>query len=405
MRPGGPRAALLHGALAFVPLLLLGEVVGLLRAAGPLHPSAAAILRAGALAPSFVHRVPVEIRLLSPTGGDGLFGAAFDVGFTLRVALMLATAVSGWLLFRGGRRAAEGGAGGVRRRVLLGAGVAVPYTLLSAGAALAARGSDPAILLGAGFAGLGQTEARPSLWGSMALPLALAVGCGAAGGLSAVRVVGPRWARAALAGGWRMAWLLVGGGTAGILVVVALHPEETRAFLHALGARGWAGATAALVVMLLALPNAGTGAAVAAMGAPIEVHAAGSTRTIASLGELPPGYAVFLLVPLAAVLGGGWCAARRVREVPRWRAAATGALAGVPFAALVAALSFLASISYELGGPLGEELGGGSVAVGPPLWTAFGWSLVWGVLGGAAGGWHGSGPGRAPGPNVSAGSP
>ncbi|MGH2697141.1 MAG: hypothetical protein ACRDIW_09140, partial [Actinomycetota bacterium] len=174
MSRGGLRAALGHGAVAFALLFLFGETLALLRAAGPLDPTAGAVLRAGALAPSFVHRVPVEVRLVDISGPGGLFGGAFEVGFTVRVALLLATAGAGWVLFRGGR------AGGPRQGLL----VALPYTLLSAGAALLARGSDPAILLGAGFAGLGETQAWPSRLWSVALPAALAAACGAAGGLA-----------------------------------------------------------------------------------------------------------------------------------------------------------------------------------------------------------------------------
>ncbi|MGH2764744.1 MAG: hypothetical protein ACRDKA_02355 [Actinomycetota bacterium] len=416
MIPGGRRAALLQGALAFAPLLLLGETVALLRAAGPLDASAGAVLRAGAMAPSFVHRVPVEIRLTEATGTQGLFGGAFEVGFTLRVALLLATAGAGWLLFRGGR------AGGGPRAGLL---VAVPYTLLSVGAAVLAGGSDPAILLGAGFAEPGQTEAWPSLLWSAALPASLAVACGAAGGLSSSRPDERGWLRAALAGGWRMAWLVVAGGTVGILVVVALHPVATRAFLDSLGARGWTGGAAVLVVTILFLPNLGVGAGAAAMGAPIELHAGSSTCTVASLaqlgghgsacgglpvGALSPAYAIFVLVPLAATVGGGWRVGGLPPRARVTRGAAVAALAGIPFAVLLTAFSFLASIAYQLVGPLADALGEGSVTVGPPLLPTLGWALLWGAIGGGVGGalaagfGNRSGPGRGPGPNVSAGS-
>ncbi len=407
MSRGGLRAALGHGAVAFSIPLLFGQLLALLRAAGPLDPTAWDVLRAGALAPSFVHRVPVEVRLLDVSGPGGLFGGPFEVGFTVRVALLLATAGAGWVLVRGGR------AGGGPREGLL---VAATYTLLSALAALLARGSDPAILLGAGFAGLGETEAAPSLGWAAALPAALAAGCGAAGGLSARRRAdGTGTLRAVLGGAWRMTWLLAAGGTAGVLVVVALHPDATRAFLDALGARGWAGAAAVLLVTILLMPNVGIGAGVAAMGIPIVVRAGGSTCALISLGGTPcgdlsvdvsPAHFLFVLVPVAATTGGGWWAARRLgRTTTAARAAAVGAAAGAVFAPALVALSFMASVAYRLTGPLADALGEGSVAVGPRPMAVLLWAVPWGIAGGAVGALaasvRGTGPGDGPGPNVS----
>lgn len=409
MSPGGARAALWHGAAAFGVLLVLGEVVALLRAAGPLDPTAGAVLRAGALAPSFVHRVPVEMLLVDASGPGGLFGGAVEVGFTVRVALLLATAGAGWLLVRGGR-AAGGPLGGPL--------VAAPYAALSVASALLADGSDPAILLGAGFADPGQAAAHPSLWWSALAPGAIALACGVAGGLASSRDAA-RSVWAAAAGAWRMSWMLAAGGTAGILVVVALHPNATRAFLDSAGARGWAGAAAVLLVTALLLPNAGIGAAVAAMGVPIELRAGESTCVLITLGEptcgevsldVAPGYLLFVVVPLAATLSGGWWAARRRGSSGAAAAAAAGAAAGALFAPIVVALAYLASVGYRFAGPLGGALGESGVALGPPLVPTFLAALAWGVVGGVAGGLaahrlgRGSGPGDGPGPNESPGS-
>src|ERR687891_401145 len=204
-------------------------------AAGPLDPTAGAVLRAGALAPSFVHRVPVEMLLVDTSGPGALFGGAVEVGFTVRVALLLATAGAGWLLVRGGR-AAGGSLGGPL--------VAAPYAALSVASALLADGSDPAILLGAGFADPGQAAAHPSLWWSALAPGAIALAGGLAAGLASSRDAA-RSVWAAAAGAWRMSWMLAAGGTAGILVVVALHPNATRAFLDSAGGRGRGGGAAA----------------------------------------------------------------------------------------------------------------------------------------------------------------
>ena len=405
MSRGGVRAALWHGAAAFLALILVGEAVALLRAAGPLDPMAGTVLRAGALAPSFVHRVPVDILLVDASGPGGLFGGAVEVGFTVRVALLLATAGAGWLLVRGGRAAGAPGTG------LL---VAVPYTALSAAAALLADGSDPAVLLGAGFADLGQADAHPSLWWSALAPAGLAAICGVAGGIASR---GPRRSKwAAAAGAWRMTWLAAAGGTAGVLVVVALHPGATRAFLDAAGARGWAGAAAILLVTVLLLPNAGVGAAVAAMGVPIELRAGGSSCALISLGGPPCGalsadvtplHLLFVLVPLAATIGGGWWAALRRGASRPAAAAGIGAGAGALFAPMAVAFSFLASVGYEVAGPLAGAIGRGGVTVGPPLLLLLPAALAWGVGGGAVGGLaanrfgRGTGPGDGPGPNES----
>src|SRR5918996_333670 len=276
--PGGARAALWHGAAAFGVLLVLGEVVALLRAAGPLDPTAGAVLRAGALAPSFVHRVPVEMLLVDASGPGGLFGGAVEAGF---------------------------------------------------------------------------------------------------------------------------------------LVVVALHPNATRAFLDSAGARGWAGAAAVLLVTALLLPNAGIGAAVAAMGVPIELRAGESTCVLITLGEptcgevsldVAPGYLLYVVVPLAATLSGGWWAARRRGSRGGGAAGPPGAAAGALFAPIVVALAYLASVGYRFAGPLGGALGEGGVSLGPPLVPTFLAALAWGVVGGIAGGLaarrfgRGSGPGGWPGP-------
>ncbi len=408
MSRGGARAALGHGALALALLLMVGETVAILRAAGPLDATAGAVLRAGALAPSFVHRVPVEVVLVNADGAGGLFEGS--VGFTVRVALLLATAGAGWVLVRGGRSA-----GGLPTALL----VAVPYTMLSAAAALVATGSDPAILFGPGFADPGQAAARVSVWWSVGVPAALALACGAGGGLASRtrRPAAPAWIAAA--GAWRMTWVLAAGGTAGVLVVVALHPDATRAFLDAAGSRGWAGAAAVILVTLLLLPNLGVGAAVAAMGVPIELRAGDSACALVSLGGMPcaevavdvsPAHLLFVLVPLAATVGGGWWAARHLKPAGAAGAAGAagvGAAAGLMFGPALVATSFLASVAYRLTGPLGGALGEEGVVVGPPLGVVLLAVLACGIVGVAIVGYaacragRGAGPGGGPGPNES----
>lgn len=395
-------AVALHGAAALLAVVLVGELAGALRAAGPLDPSPVEVLRAGTLLPSFVHGAPVQILLTEPAfGGTGL-AAGLRYGFEVRLALLSGAGLAGWLLYRGGSRAGQGGTEGWRPAALRVSMVVGPYVLLSLAAVLVARGSDPAILLGPGFAGLGQSEATPSPGWSVALASILALACAIAGWLSEAPQPGSRAGRlirAALGGGWRMAWVAVTGSVAGVLVVVALHPQATRSFLDAAAARGPAGVAVALLGALLLLPNVGIGAAAAAMGAPIELQASRATCAVASyarlgggagcgsvsLGPLGAGYALFVAIPLVAVLVGGWWAASRLERGRLPAAAAAGALAGLAFAAVLAGLGAVASPSSELIGPVAGALGG-SLRLGPPIPVLLLVALAWGVAGGAAGG-------------------
>jgi hypothetical protein len=428
----GLRAALVHGAAAFGAISLLGQVLAFIRTAGPADAAALEVVRAGGLVPSFVHRGPVSLELASVSGG-AVFPGGFEVGLTLHLCLTLAAAVAGWLLYRGGRRASSGPGGGAVR-IGLGAAVAVPYAVLSLLAAVVARGSDPAILLGPRFAPPGQAEAVPSLAWSFLLPLLLGAGCGIAGAISGLpRGVGGwvRWARAAAAGGWRMAWLAAVGGIAVILVVLAMNPGATRGFLDAIAARGPMGAAVVLTLTVLLLPNAGIGVALAATGAPVVLQADGSSCELLAyarlasatacgpleVGPVSAAFGAVAIVPAAATVAGGWLAAERLgtRNV-RFRAG-VGALAGVALVPFAVVLGFLASVAYEFGGPLGRALGGGA-EIGVPLLSAAVWSLVWGVPGGAMGGvlsgvWserrdgrgEGSGPGTPPRARESLGRP
>lgn len=392
--------SLVGASLAFAPVLGLALVVALLRAAG--SATAFDAVRQGALVPAVVHRVPI-------TAGP----------VTMRVAFLLATAAVGWLLFRGGRAVAARVGGPAMLRALHGAKVAGPYAAASLALSLLARGAPASGLGGLGTPG---ESLSPSVPGSVLWPLALAMVCGAVGGVSARPPGGAveLRTRSILAGGWRSAWLSAGLGTAGLLVVLALHPAAVRGFVDAAYGRGPASGTLALASTANLLPNAGTGVAAAAMGGAIEIEAFGVSCTAVSYWRLPGGgatsgpcgrlpfglrstppvYLLFLVVPAVAAASGGWLAARRGRAASPSQGAGLGAASGAAFAGLFGALCLAARLTYELTGTLAALVGRFEVAVGPEPVVGFALALAWGMGGGSAGGWLAARSQTAAGPGL-----
>jgi hypothetical protein len=362
--------AALRGSLAFGAVLALASGAAVLAALGP--SSGPDALRQAALVPALVHRVPIDAGVVA-----------------VRVAFLLATAGAGWLLFLGGRAVARRTGGSLPARAGHGAKVAVTYALGSLVVSLATL--------------------APSVPGSLGWPLLFAAICGAAGGASAAPHVtaAEGRARGILAGGWRMTWLAVLLGTAGILVVMALHPASVRAYVDAAFRRGPATGTLALTGTVLLLPNAGTATASAAMGGGVDLEVLGASCTVVSYARIPeaigtvpgpcgrlplrlgtpgPGYFLFLLVPAAASAAGGWHAARGSGAATGRDGAVLGALSGVVFAGLFALLSGAARLTYAAAGSAAVALGEVRAAVGPDPLLGFLVALVWGLAGGAAGG-------------------
>jgi len=105
----------------------------------------------------------------------------------------------------------------------------------------------------------------------------------------------------------------------------------------------------------------------------------------------PSGDLAFVLVPLAAVLLGGWLAARRTAPLTRAGAAGAGALAGLVFGVAMGALAALASVVLQVHGVPGvggggRPIGTASLWVGPAIGSGTLAALAWGVVGGALGG-------------------
>jgi hypothetical protein len=187
----------------------------------------------------------------------------------------------------------------------------------------------------------------------------------------------------------------------------------------------------ALIVVstLLFLPNVGTGIAAAAMGGSINIAALGNSCALISFLQFPQGiaepgpgaspadlpcglpfplgpaplqYLLFLLVPLAATIAGGWLAAQRAGAGERDRGALAGLTIAIPYALWLWALGLVARVGYSAAAGFFPFAVG--AWIGPGLISTVLLALVWGAAGGAIGGALGagyaSGPGTSPGPQA-----
>ena len=331
-------------------------------------------------------------------------GVHGETVYRVHLAFLLGTAFSSWLLFRAGQVVARGVDAGPLTRALAGAAVAPAY------AVPAFLGSFLAVVR---FPDQGVPDVRPVAWEALALPLAMAAVCGAAGGLAAareeLRATGPgrltvRWVE----GGWR--GLLVGLGLAlvGLLVLAAISPGGTGAYVRWLIRNGHAGALA-FAHQLLSLPNHAMfilgpstgGCDVLSAGRRTAqmlcagrfigpdlllyvpfAHGVPSAADVGvATGPLPRAFLLFALAPIAATIAGGYAAAREVRSV-RERAIA-GAGAGVVWAGLVAAVAWASSVVLVI--PPSAAGPGVRVTLGPAILRTAMLALVWGVVGGVLG--------------------
>jgi hypothetical protein len=384
------------------------------------------VLRQGGLTALSFHHVSTTIELPpfeAPGGAAFPFGDSIEVSFSGTGTLMLGTLLAGWLLFVGGQGVARSSGGPVWARAVHGAKVAVPYAVLTLILSFLAI-QEIEIPGGGGFPG-GVLEVRPSHFSAFLWPFLIAAVVGVAGGVRTARedVMRPRWGRwtwSALAGGWRMAWVGVALAFVGFLVVAAVHPQQTRAYFDFVGRLGWAGGSWLVLTTALFLPNASTWILTGAMGGsaasvglfgsscevlsfwrfPAGVQDAGAPVSPELLDDpcglllgafrfetAPAGYFLFLLVPVAVTLLGGWLAARRFGAGRGILGAAVGAASGVAFALFALGLMFLSRFSGDVEGALSLFLGGQGIALGPGMLGGFLLALLWGTAAGAAGGW------------------
>jgi hypothetical protein len=416
---GGWLNAFGRAVLGFAIVAVLGQAIafGAFAAAGR-DSSIKTIARVGGIYFELFHRVGIEFRA-SNLSGSGLTaavgGSVGGLSYTISIGLLLVTMLVVFLLYRAGRAVADRAGGTALARVVHGMKIAPFYGLLCLGLSLLIRfhvqiPSNPAIS--------GQITIQPALLGAFLWPFLIALVAGAAGGLRSARehdVVGEPWGRRLVgiwAGGVRMLALGLLLSFVGLLVLAALDPNTTAAYFR----RAFDGGAARGVVLVghhvLVVPNQSMWVLVPAMGGCDTVSFGGTNTDLlcyshfpksigftsqaagpiptplpsVQSGTAPPGYFLFLLVPLLSVLLGGRLAASRGSARSRPEAASLGAMAGVVFAALVGVVGLMSTIgitvSVEAAG-LHTTIGG---LVGPSVVVGGLLALVWGVAGGALGG-------------------
>jgi hypothetical protein len=370
-------------------------------------------------------------------------GVAFDAtvrsfgavrGGPVQVALiatpMLGTVLIVLVLFVAGRRLATG-AGAAPPRTVLGGGLegskaAIPYTALCVAAALLAHLTvRPPGTAGAIVAGPFTVE--PSFPDAVLWPLLLALTAGFAGGASASASVpgdsvGSRL-RGAIVGGTSMVGVGLVLSFVGLLVLAAVDPSATKRYFGGVFAGSTARGLGGVGLTLLAVPNLATWVLYPAMGSCVAlartVSGAGAEASTSSCvlsyahlpsvpslassvggagppagqqGHTPGGYVLFVVVPLVAVVAGGWLAGRSLRPPASGVGAgpiartSVGALAGVVFAACSILVVLVSRLGVAVSGPGAAAVGGAqALGAGPAVVPSVLLALAWGVVGGAAG--------------------
>jgi hypothetical protein len=399
--PAAALAVAIHGGLlAFVATAAVAQI-----------PALAIELFGGGLAPLTALKLGWFYELAFHRVGILVSGAA---GFEahLSVAFLTGTAFVVWMLFRAGRAASAAiSASSVRSHLLAGALVgpvyALPIGVISGlvGLQLAAGGTFVS----------GTLRLEGVVWQAFVFPAVLGVVAGGAGGalgsLPADARVGV-W----LIGGWRMLLTALGLAAVGVLVLAALRPQGLATYSRAVSANGPRSAALLAGHHALLLPNQSFLVVAPSMGGCTSLSGPGGTVPLVCPGTLtafddpglvpavargdvtrtpapdvptrsmPPGYWAFLLVPAIATVGGGRWAGRtwRGRYGGRERAV-RAAGAGVVFAVLMGAGTWMASI--DVGLALNATSIPTSFTLGAsPVGTAS-LALAWGVIGGALGAW------------------
>jgi hypothetical protein len=437
----GWSAAVGRAAVAFVAVLILAQVLSalnalgrdrLLASLGPREPALEEIgldvpddpidaLRTGGLTFLSFHNAGVRFRMALPdVGGADLPLGLLQIDVGMSFTLMLGAALAVWLLWLGGRAVARRATGPWWAGALHGAKVAPPYAV---GALVVALLSRQELGVPGGDGPVVGALAWSPVPSALGWTLLLALAAGVAGGLAADRDASfpgrtGRWIRAVLAGGWRMTWVTVMLAFVGLLIVAGTKPRDVRAYFDIAGRLGPELGSSFVLTTALATPNMGTWVASGAMGAPAVETEVGATSCAllaywrfprgttaapspppsgpapscrsflagADFSPAPPGYFLFLLVPLAASVSGGRLAAGRSPRRTRREGAAAGAAAGGVFALLFLVLILLSRMSVDASGGIVALFLGGGITVGPSPVLGFALALLWGSgLGAVAG--------------------
>lgn len=423
-RAGWGTAAVWALATAVAAGAVAEGAVWLAATAGRSPASTGTIVRAGGILFFWFHGVGANV--VHPGGGPRGPGAALlgMIGFSLSFSFMLGTLLVLVMLAMGGRRIAETTGGPAWLRALVGTKVALPYAMLCFLLALAERFVLP-LPSGAAALGLGPggVEVHPAPFAAFVWPLVLGVIGGFAGGLRSApereTSRAGRLVRGAVSGGTSMLGFALGLSFLGLLILAALHPDTTRAYVGGMFDRGPFRGAALVAFNVLLAPNMSTWLLFPAMGSCVggqlwyggasystclvsygHVATPAALRGVEALGpfatnssQLPApaaGYLAFLAVPLAAALLGGFVAARRAEAESRAEAAGVGALAGVSFAVLAVVAGLLAGVVLQVyGAAIGGGPAGGATAtlrIGPQIDVGALLALAWGVAGGVLGG-------------------
>jgi hypothetical protein len=257
-----------------------------------------------------------------------------------------------------------------------------------------------------GFPRFGIDRLEPVRWESLLLPLVVAGGAGAIGGLSRARErmtegSGARiWA--AIEGGALALWWGLVLSFVGVLLVAALSPGPVGSYARFVDDAG-AGGVATVVEHALLIPDQSvlvlatsmgatttlrigpngavdlTRAGVVANGSAGEFVAAIVGSPDLELARFPWWFAGFLLVPLAATSIGGRKAGADAPSIGE--RLIRGAAAGIVYAGLCVIAVWAASITVPTWG-IGRF---GSIAIGASPLVAGALAVAWGVLGGSVG--------------------
>lgn len=325
----------------------------------------------------------------------------------LFVTFLLGTGLALWLLFRAGRAAARCAGPSLRDRVLAGAAVGPAYAL-----PIALITSLVRLQLATGGGLLPDTvRFQGVVWQAFVFPALLGIAAGGAGGaLTSIRS-GSR-AHAWLVGGWRMLLGSLGLAVIGVLLLAAVRPQGLATYTHSLTARGSRVALLLLGHHALLLPNQSflvlapsLGGCTALMGPKAIVplvcpgrlpaldaatvlediaRVRGASVHGSSSSSMPPGYWLFLLVPALATLGGGrWAGRTGPGSLGLGERLLRGAGAGVVFAVLVGAGTWMANLELGIDVPGGSS--STSLTLGARVVPTALLALAWGVAGGALG--------------------
>ena len=391
-RPAFPWAmALMRGLLAFLTVALVAQVIafamGLVRGA----LATATIAKLGWLYALAFHRVPIQV------------GGSTFAGYRVSVAFLLGTAFAVWVVYRQGRAIGRRVEGSAWRAALAGAAIAPTYALPFALLSFVVK-----LELGAGSALLGPTGIR--LEGvavqAFVLPLLLAAGAGAVGGL-VVALPSESWVRAAMVGGWRMFCVALGLALVGLLVLAAVRPAGLAAYARVMMGHGPGTDALLLGHQALLLPNQALSVLVPSMGGCVGVHGTSFWYPIVCPGHLPRledatipiyvnlsdpdigfslsrsmpiGYALFLLVPLVAAVWVGRAIRSVASDARAWIRIVIGA--GAVFAVCAGVGSWFAGITLRNASPPQPS----SVTLGAKVLPTALIALAWGLGGGAIGG-------------------